>query len=138
MHNDDPSLDQFDIAASTEPFLQDAGLRDEMNQATRQLDKELEGFDATILDRTAPVGSASSADVPPVSSGTSMRTTIRLPPDVLSAFRAEAARRGMPYQSLIIETLRRTSAELQKRRVCTGAIMSARSKCSDPTELENE
>ncbi|WP_428417587.1 BrnA antitoxin family protein [Methylibium sp.] len=106
MHNDDPSLDQFDIATSTEPFLQDAGLRDEMDQATRQLDQALEDFDETILDRTDPVGSASSADMPPVPSCTSTRTTIRLPPDVLSAFRAEAARRGMPYQTLIIEILR--------------------------------
>lgn len=106
MHNDDPSLDQFDIATSTEPFLQDAGLRDEMDQATRQLDQALEGIDATILNRLAPEGPPGVVGIPPMPSGTSTRTTIRLPADVLSAFRAEATRRGMPYQSLIIETLR--------------------------------
>lgn len=33
-------------------------------------------------------------------------TTIRIPADVLNAFRAEASRRGIAYQTLIIETLR--------------------------------
>lgn len=34
-------------------------------------------------------------------------TTIRIPADVLNAFRAEASLLGMPYQTLIIETLRK-------------------------------
>lgn len=33
-------------------------------------------------------------------------TTIRLPADVLNAYRAESARRGVGYQTLIIEVLR--------------------------------
>lgn len=37
----------------------------------------------------------------------SRHTTIRIPADVLNTFRHEANRRGIPYQTLIIETLRR-------------------------------
>jgi predicted DNA binding CopG/RHH family protein len=33
-------------------------------------------------------------------------TTIRIPADVLNAFRAEASRRGIAYQTLIIQKLR--------------------------------
>lgn len=38
-------------------------------------------------------------------------TTIRIPADVLNAFRAEADRRGIGYQTLIVEALRIAAAK---------------------------
>lgn len=39
-------------------------------------------------------------------------TTIRIPADVLNAFRAEADRRGIGYQTLIVDTLRASAVAL--------------------------
>lgn len=59
-----------------------------------------------IIDFDAP---APGVDLPPPAPATthSTRTSIRLPGDVLDAFKAEAGRKGSKYQTLIVRELRK-------------------------------
>lgn len=56
---------------------------------------------------------------PPIEMRT-RHTTIRIPADVLNAFRREAARRGVPYQTLMIEALRTSPLNIDRNASSEG------------------
>lgn len=82
-----------------------AGLSDaELEAVAGMLDFDLEATLAASDD-----AGRHPSDTAPLETRT-RHTTIRLPADVLNAFRAEADRRGVGYQTLIVEALRITAA----------------------------